>query len=327
MQHIWSKAGLGATSDKLHWYYHGNPLLQPKVLLLSDDKTGQPVGTCSLGYRQMQFNGMPVMATNRCDLAVLNEHRGGLATPLLLEQIRIHGLNTAKLIYGFPNQRAQRSVASAGFHKMGLLQTYTKVLNIKDWARSKIPPSWHPITKGWLGTINTAWQLSDWIRTERVRGVHYKLTRPDASFDELWHTQSELSILMGVRDQTYLNWRFDPNVHPDVQFLAAYDDAQSLLGYAAFNLEEGRCQVVDFLARPEPDSWPLKALMSGLFKTVLEAGCFSVNVDFFGSSSVTDALVSMGMSPRWGRPIYGAGTLAQAFTHDAFYFTWADADV
>lgn len=327
MQDIWSSAGLSVSGTKLGWYYHGNPLLQPKVLLLTHEQTGQAIGTCSLGYRQMQFNGMPVMAANRCDLAVMTAHRGGQATPLLLDQVRTQGLTNAKLVYGFPNRRAQRSVASAGFHKMGLLQTYTKVLNIKDWARSKLPPSWHPITKGWLGTINTAWQLSDWMRTEQVRGVTYKLTRPDDSFDELWHTQSELQVLMGVRDQSYLKWRFAPAIYPEVQFLVAYDQSDSALGYAAFVIDDGRCNVLDFLARPEPESWALKALMSGLFKTAMQAGSFAVNVDFFGSSTVTDTFVALGMSLRAGRPIYGAGTLAQAFTHDAFYFTWADADV
>ena len=58
------------------------------------------------------------------------------------------------LVLASPIMMRNRSIAVCRVPKMGLLQTYTKVLNIKDWARSETSPSWHPITKGWLGTIN-----------------------------------------------------------------------------------------------------------------------------------------------------------------------------
>lgn len=326
MMRIWSQSGLPSAMAKLNWYYLNNPTARPDVLMIKHSASGNLVGTCSLGYRAMQLKQQRIMVANRCDLAVLAEHRRGQAAPALLEQVRTQGLTRVGLIYGFPNPLAEKSLAVAGFHKLGVFSTYSKVLSVADFVASKLPPMLRFLTKGCLPAMERVWRKYDQPAASSSAKVKFSITRPDASFDALWQTQANSDLLIGVRDRTFLAWRFDQSIYPDLKILAAHDDANSLLGYVAYQVMNGTARVFDFLARPDGGA-SLRILMTGFFDLARQKGAHVVHMNFFGAPDITQTLQSIGMVRRDGRPIYVAGNMVSKLPRDRYYLTTADEDI
>lgn len=326
MMRIWSASGLPSGAAKLKWYYQNNPTAAPDVLLIRHRASSTAVGTCTLGYRATQFRHQRLLVANRCDLAVMTEHRRSQVALKLLKHVFKQGTAEVGLIYGFPNQLAEKAVAAAGFQKLGVFSTYSKILNLSALVTSKLPSPLRFLTAGWLPPVERALRSIASSSTSATRDVTFKLGRPDASFDALWASHAHSDLLIGVRDQAFLNWRFDRSIYPRLQILTAQGPDNELLGYVAFKILNGTVRVIDFLTRPD-DGSSLQTLMSGLFDTARQAGAHIVHLNFFGTPVVTQALQSVGMIRREGRPVYVAGSMVGQVPADQFYLTTADEDV
>jgi GNAT superfamily N-acetyltransferase len=326
MLRIWSASGLPSGAAKLKWYYQNNPTANPDVLLIRHRASGAAVGTCTLGYRATQYRQQHVLVANRCDLAVMPEHRRSQVAPKLLKHVYKQGTSKVGLIYGFPNPLAEKAVAAAGFQKLGVFSTYSKILNLSALVTSRLPTQLRFLTASWLPPVERALRNLTSAQTSARRGVTFKLGRPDATFDALWASHAHSNLLIGVRDQAFLNWRFDRSIYPRLQILTAQGPDNELLGYVAFKILNGTVRVIDFLTRPD-DGASLQTLMSGLFETTRQAGAHIVHMNFFGTPVVTQALQSVGMIRREGRPVYVAGSMVGQIPVDHFYLTTADEDV
>lgn len=324
---LWAQSGLDLSLSKYNWYYRNNPLVAPTVLLLKAGTTGQTVGTCSLGYRQMVLGQQVILAANRCDLTVLPEHRGTLAAPTLLNGVRETGLRDADMVYGLPNALAQSVVSRSGFQQIGKLYNYSKVLDLNGYVRNKIPATYRKLTKGWLPLMGSLWRGWQAAHRETSSALQCRPTRIDERFDRLWRQQPHPSWLIGVRDQAFLRWRFDPAYHPHIQMLGLFDSRGDLHGYAAVSHHQGHTQVHDFFAKADAEMSTLRQLLEGVFDHALQNRSSTVHVQFFGSSVITDVFKSMGMRRRGGHPILAAGRLTEQVFGNQFYMTWADTDV
>ncbi|HET8870983.1 MAG TPA: hypothetical protein VFM48_11075 [Aquabacterium sp.] len=327
MLRVWSASGLSSSADKLHWYYHRNPLSQPDVLLVRDDDTGAAVGTCSLGFRQMLLDARPVLGANRCDLAVVADHRGGQVTPVLLEQVRRYGEIRTQFVYGFPNAMAERAVAKAGFHRIGRFHTYTKVLDWSGLLSSKLGSASSPILKGWLPAFDRMRYVVGTLGSNDWPPVRAEWVTPDERLDAFWQEQVPKEGLIGVRDSEFLRWRFDRAVHPHARVLAVFAADEQMLGYAVLETLQGKTRVLDFLTRTDPTGQALTATMNCVFETARQESAHVVHLNFFGGRQITDRLRDLGMSRRAGRPVYVAGRLSKQLPLDRYYLTMADEDI
>ncbi len=322
---IWRASGLHSGASKLNDYYRCNPGTPPEIFMAQHQTSGAWVGTCSLGYRHMQIDGTSILGANRCDLAVIPAHRCGRVAPMLLQQVNAFGRSHTDLVYGFPNRAAEPALARAGFRRLGVFHTYTKILNLGDLVNAQLGAN-SPRLSSMLHAIGQR-IVSRSVRSSRC--VINETTHPDNTFDELWNACANTDRLLGVRDKKFLRWRFNPALYPGLRIITAHAATSGtlpsvLLGYAVCVPERGCIRVVDFLARDDEQALP--ELLRGVFDWSRRTGAHVVHLNFFGDTSVARTLRSLGMWRRRGRAIFAAGRLLDTLAPSQFYLTIADED-
>ena len=314
----------GSPEAKLAWYYDRNPEGPPAVRFLVLSEGALPVGVATIGRRRMRDPGGEWVAGFLADFIVAPDHRGLFPALHLQREILRHGTQEHRVLFGAPNRASEAVVKRAGYRRLGMLVRSVRVLRARSYLARWIPP--------WIATIAGA--AADGVRLvgDALRGMAYRklhaewMDAPDASFDDLWQRTAARANVIGVRDRSFLDWRFVKYPYARHRFLAVRGPAGKLLAYAVCHVEGPALMVADFLCDPAPEAQgAFEALWLALAREGWALGLRCFSVDFFGDPAVQDRLASAGLRPRAERPVYtsAAGGLDDA---GRWYVTAADED-
>jgi len=122
-----------------NWKYKENPFGESTLTVAeTDDKI---VGFDNLWPWEFNVNGVTIRAVQPCDSVVHPNYRGSG----ILKTMRIHGMeivkrNGVQLLFNFPNKYSLRSNISLGWHFMGKVKWWVKILKPVDVLYGRLSP-------------------------------------------------------------------------------------------------------------------------------------------------------------------------------------------
>lgn len=331
---IWGESlesmGDGGRS-KLDWFYEGAPAGRGRLLLLGADGAAAPVGCIGIGFRRVARAGARVQAALLADLAVEAAHRTLFPAVALVRRAREVAATSAALQYGFPNQAAEGVFRRVGYHLVGRMARYVRVLRFSEHVSRRIPLApVAPLARAAGAVLDVADALR--AAPPRLRAAaHYRLdfaTGPDARLDALFEEAQRGVRAMGERGAEAIRWRFFER-RPGAELALLVRRADGVVrGYAVIVRRGEVASLADFLAATEDD---LDALIALLVPTLRARGYASASLRFLGPASIAAVLVRRGFVLREAtRAVMAAAGSAplppEQRDPEGWYLTDADED-
>lgn len=280
---------------KYHRYYLSNIAGNGVCLLLHDVASGKAVGVQGLIPRRFYVGDRCITGATLADFVVARGHRSlGPALKLMRTCIEVSKERFA-FIYGTPNENARAILKRVGFHALGALTRYTKLIRSETFWRARLPPWMVPpvavavdavialadISRGWFYGRHLYWSEQSFFGTE---------------FEKIWQGRGP-KILIGDRSPDALQWRY-PLSDPDGpwQVSLAMDRSSIPIGYVVWRNGDGHALISDFFVSATDGSF--RALMQSFICYLRGFSVQRVSLEFFGCSSVTTALAACGFAPR-----------------------------
>lgn len=312
---------------KFDWYYGGNPSGVPLVEFLVHAGTGQRVGVASAGLRRMRLGDRELRGGSMVDFVVDPAHRTFFPAITLQKGICRQALATFDLLFGLPNAKSEAAVKRVGYRQVGLLQRSVRILRAEHYLSRHLPAS---LSKTVSPIIDAARLAS--LRVQSLAASGYRtewLDRPDDRFDELWMRTAGAERIIGVRDRTFLDWRFARCPVGTHRFFTVQSrKARRLVAYAACERVGDVVHIRDFLVAPgRPDA--LTRLLSELAREAHGEGAASLSIEFLGPRHLQHHLAANGFVERESHPFYAVlpGDLARLADTEHWYITGADDDI
>jgi hypothetical protein len=326
---LW-RGNLGDASrieGKFDWFYERSPTGQPLALLLIyTDAAGssEPVGIAAAGKRSFLLGSQPLDAGVLVDMAVRPQHRTLFPALTLQKAMLQAGLAGRQLLYGFPNPKAAPVFQRAGYHKLGSMTRYVRVLRAADYLAGRLP-KWLAAVIGPLADTLAALGFGGG-RRHRVR-LEWATANDPAAVNDVDNPYGRL-LLRGVRSAEWLRWRFTTTRGHAFSIVNVYARRTGAsLGYWAVQSVEGVLVIHDCAAGLL--SSPLAgAAWNALFAEARARGFRSVSFECLAPSEFIDVLRTVGMLARSERPVFAAVRAESSFKVSAndTYLTAADED-
>ena len=344
---LW-KAGLihhGMPEAKFDWYYKANPIGHPSLYFLQateDDiespasasaSTPELVGVAAIGRRMMQCGGASILVGALIDFVTTPEHRTLFPALHLQKEIRKRGLTKHAVLYGMPNASSLAVVKRAGYKPMGNMVRWVKVLRTSAYIERFIP-SWagHRLANS-LGFVLGL--VADQLRvtSERLKSLRHSsnqakwLNAADERFDTLWQSINLGDVIIGVRDQAFLNWRFAQCPLSTYTFFCLENQAKKIIAYAVCERQGSTLHVRDFLTDTSTPNAYLQ-LWLALSRDAYRKGCSALSVNFLGAEDIHQNLKAAGFVERDKAAVYGSANdeFTERLNHHYWYLTNAEED-
>jgi hypothetical protein len=333
----------GMPEAKFDWYYRENPDGPPQTFFLYANDVPDPVGVAAIATRHMHTGTKLLCAGELVDFVALPEYRTLFPALFLQKEIRRIALETNQthsVLYGFPNPKSLAVVKRVGYQLVGQMVRHARVVRSAGYLSRTLP--------GWLGTL--IGPIIDRFRlaalalrgTLEPRFEFQWLEQSDTRLDNLWQrviaNNAASNVLIGVRDNAFLKWRFSDCPLRAYRFFAVIspDGDRAIAGYAVCALDEGSLLVHDFLYDTAIGG-AAKALWRQLTREAYTSGHTGISVEFFGTAAIHHELLAAGFSAREKRPVYAAVYAAESsaigitrtpinLTELRWYLTCADED-
>jgi hypothetical protein len=198
----------GAPEARLRWFYSDGPHGPGWAFLLhTGDPREAPVGVAGLGIRRLWLGDRPLHAGLFADLAIERAHRSGLPALALVRAVRRHVADQLDLGYGFPNHKAVAIYRRAGYHQLGEMQRYVRVLRSGPYVARRVRPP--ALACAAAAVADLAIAAYDRARARLVRGFELTWIHAfDPRFDGLWAEGRHLAPIACERTEALLTWRF-----------------------------------------------------------------------------------------------------------------------
>ncbi|HEX8108368.1 MAG TPA: hypothetical protein VF516_11605 [Kofleriaceae bacterium] len=311
---LWCENLTLCTTPQAHFQrlYRDAPEPTSTVFLLraeaSEPADVEIVGSNGFSVRRFQLGTkIEGRAAVSGDLVVAQGHRSLAPALRLVRAVREHAMNEFALCYGFPNDKAKGVMVRAGFHVLGMMTRYARVLRHATYlprvaARLPAPPrlatiihsaAHHPLVRGLAPLLDVARLASELPGIAHARARHRLavLDEPDARFDELWaRARSEYDVI-GERTAAMLRWRYPRGT---LAALVRSSD-HALLAYALFELDDARTAHIRDVFGHKSALGPLFDL---LLPTLWRRGAVSASIRMLGAPYLAAMVRARGFEPR-----------------------------
>jgi hypothetical protein len=340
----------GAPDAKFNWYYARPKGEQPRVYLLCYGVTRSPVGVATVGLRPMRLGSDSVKGGVLVDFVATPEHRTLFPAMHLQRAVLKLGLENHDVLFGLPNPKSLAVVHRAGYAKIGMMTRYAMMLRSASYVARFVPES----------VANVIGPAIDKVRAllhvvRRIGAPQYQTCwaeNVDGSFDQHWADSAIPGVLMGVRNASFLNWRFAASpVRKHTFFILSDGTRGQLLAYAVCDIsscpigadhaDNDRAETSNTKRKPAPPTLHVRdflvtsnnddaaqALWHLLARDAYAKGYGSISTEFLGHTKICNALLRAGLRAREFRPLYAAAgaDLKTRLPLDSWYVTTADED-
>jgi len=197
------------------------------------------------------------------------------------------------LAYYLPNERAQPLFVRAGYHELGRMVRYVRVLRHAPYVRRLIPVN--AIARG-VGAV------LDFVVGARYRLRHRRTARGfdlvwldtvDERFDALWERARDSYMLVGRRDPSWLRWRY--LLFPQSRArIAALVERGDIRAYALVTENEGVAHIRDLFG----SLGHLDQLLALLLRELRARAAASASFEYLGSDRIVSLLAAHGFRAR-----------------------------
>jgi hypothetical protein len=221
--------------------------------LAQEVESGAFVGVAGLFPRRFRVAGRACLAAVAGDFAVDQAHRA-FGPALLLQKTLLAAMPELGLdfIYSIPNRMSEALILKLGYHPIGAVEKYTKVLRTEYRQGAWLPPE--PLSRAAAGPLNAAFAFFSrehrWRRPPR-----FSVETPerfDERFDRFWMRTADQWPIMGVRTAEHLTWRFTRSPHQAYRCFALVGPEREVLGYIVYFLKDNICRIADLSELNEP---------------------------------------------------------------------------
>jgi hypothetical protein len=284
----------GDASAKLGWSYFEGPAGPSEVFLLHDE-AGE-VGCAGVTVRELWLRERPLRVALLADFAIDRAHRTGLPALILQRAVKRHVDGAYDASYGFPNANAVAIHRRIGYHELGAMCRYVRVLRHADYLARRFE---RPIVARAAGAVvdaaKLAVRLARTVRPSRTRALRW-LPDVDAGFDRLWQATRGSFGITCRRDAAFLRWRFLRKPDERVAIAALVDRARDeLRAYAVVGGEPGgMAELHDLYGELDAISDLLTLVMPALYRR----GYRAVGIRFLGDPRIPALLLAHHFSLR-----------------------------
>jgi hypothetical protein len=319
----------GDARAKLRWQYVDGPA-PAEVFLLRDDDA--PVGCAGITVRELWAGAQPLRVALLADFAVDRAHRVGFPALALQRAVKRHVDATYAASYGFPNQHAVAIHKRSGYHELGTMTRYVRVLRHGGYLARRFD---HPLVARVAGLAADGAKLA--VRVARALGpsrTHALRWLPDVDprFDRLWQAAHGDYRLACRRDAAFLRWRFLRAPGERYRLLVLVERQTERL--CAYAFVRGAAGGLAELADVFGSLAAIDELMTLLPPVLYRAGHTAISLRFLGDPRIPallathhfsrrDALRTVIVNPGASCPI-DPGVLRDP---DAWYLTDLDEDI
>jgi hypothetical protein len=196
----------GDAAAKLDWLYLDGPAGRAQAFVLQHDDA--PVGCAGITVRELWYRDRPLRAALLADFAVDRAHRTGFPALVLQRTVKRHVDGAFDLSYGFPNDSAVAVHRRIGYHELGGMNRYVRVLRHGGYLERRYG---HALPMRALGAVVDAAKLA--VRVARAArpattGTLRWQDDVDPRFDQLWQATRGQYGIACRRDAAFLRWRF-----------------------------------------------------------------------------------------------------------------------
>jgi hypothetical protein len=321
--------------EKFRWYYSNNPSGEGTLFLLThknDLNQEEHVGCAGTGPRIFYCQGKPFRASLLADFAVDQGHRTTLPALMLQRNLLKYCQEHVDFSYGCPNAAAMGVFLRIGYHELGKMMRFVRVLNYESYLHKA---AFSPIVASGGGRVlNTLAGAVETVRKFRSpAGMTLEwLQEADERFDQLSQAVSQSLPLIGDRGANFLKWRFARKswLTFDIPVLLQKGTGE-LIAYAILHEDEGAANIVDLLGRTPDD---VRCLLTLLMPELRRRGFSAVSLYFLGAKWMTQLLETQGFQVRGeGKPVIiarsGPSALEEWILHDVenWYFMPTDLSI
>lgn len=301
---LWSNGLDGLVDDvaeaKYRDYYVENPAGCGICLVLHDAKTSKAIGVQGLIPRTFFAGNRQINAATLGDFVVLPGYRSlGPALKLMRTCIAVSKVRFT-LVYGTPNDKARAIIERAGLRVLGTLTRYTKVIRSTSYWKDRLPRWIVPPVAFAVDTLIACADISrGWMHGMDWRWSEHANFGPE--LEKIWQGR-DIDVITGERRPPVLGWRyssFDPG--SPWQISLATDSSGVPLGYVVWRRRNGIAMVSDFFCVNANHS--TRALLQSFVRYIRQFPVDRLSLEFFGLSSVVEALAACGFVARDRSPI------------------------
>lgn len=315
----------GDPQTKLKWFYVDGPAARGEAFLLRapDDA---PVGCVGMRQRDLARGDTRVRAALLADFVVDKHHRSALPALTLQRAAQRHVDAAYDLSYGFPNDSATAVLRRVGYHELGHMTRYVRVLRHESYLEQLVGDL--PGLSLGAGAIDRARVAATALQAvpSRARFALRWLSDFDARFDEL--AARPMPLIHCQRTSALLRWRF-----VERSGIAALVERRGgrVHAYAVVRGAPGApAELADLFGA---DRAATSALLALLVPALYSRGHRTVGLRYLGDPALPQLLVEHGFRPRSDRRVVVVHVgprcpIDAATAHDAnaWYLTDLDED-
>ena len=284
-------------SERYDWMYLKNPHGSATGWIVIDEASNNAVGFTVALPREMSVSGKRVVAWNCADFSIDTKFRTlGIAAKLRRGARRAIDEGKYPFLYAHPNDRMLVIHQRVGHTPFSQMQRYAKLINVESKLESMK-------TKG--GSIAklvspAANQVLDYVDKLRSTKHSYDIELHEdmkftEDFTDFFNAVESNYKVWGVRDATYLNWRYhsNPIYRADV---ALARKNKKIIAYIIYTLNDRGALIRDIVTS-EPDALP--GLISELSRWLRKRPkCESISFIAEKSNPCLRQLTKLGFHPR-----------------------------
>jgi len=261
---------------RFDWLYRQNPDGPAVVWTVRDASNGELAGFTVALPRRMLVDGRPRNCWNCADFSMDQRYRT-LGPAIKLRRAAKDGVDAGKVdfLYAHPNARMEVIHTKVGHFKVGRMVRMARPLRSAPYLQEKLKSRALAAVGGLM--IDPLLRISGKETRHRAGCTVRRLDLAsfDQSFDLLFEEAAPRQGIIGIRDATYLNWRYARNPLYCPHVLIAEKNSR-LRGYLVFVIDEGMAHVKDIF--PPGDRHTARDLIAALLKAARREHVQSVSV-------------------------------------------------
>jgi len=277
---------------KYDWFYMSNPAGATVGYGIREESFSAMLGAFAVFPRRLSVNDRERLGGITGDFGVHPRHR--VLRPalnlqkLVLANARQEGI---EILYGFPNRLSEPVQKRVGYRIIGRVVRVSKIL--RSYSRLKKRFDLPFITRLLAALIDFAgWLVSRESYSRSPRNCRSVLLDSfDQRFDRLWSKVRCSYPVLGIRDQSFLNWRFTACPYKSYRVFALEDThSHDLVGYIVYHQTDNDLIIADMLAT---DQDHLRSLLSTFIRYGRHHRNSAVTMTFISGPDLLDLFRSL----------------------------------
>jgi hypothetical protein len=236
---------------RFKWIYQDNPDGKAIPWIIWEEESKIPVGFTAVFPRRILVNGREEICWNCGDFSIEPKYRSlGVALQLRKEAKKEVNNGRVLFLYAHPNDRMKIIHQRAGHQQLGCMRRYALPLRMDSYFERKFNSKLlgKVIAFPFNQILNLRIALDR--RTTHLHVVQLDKPEFNNQHEELFLELAKKYSIIGVRDKTYLNWKYLENPNHCYSLINFFSGKQ-LIGYIIFSKSDLVIEMVECIVFPE----------------------------------------------------------------------------